>query len=64
MSTTSKVTYSVWAFDKVPKDTGRDMEPTSSILFLPKPYSTFDASFNCFLLKPICSKVERNNISA
>jgi hypothetical protein len=64
MSTTSKDMYSVWALDRVPKDTCSDMEPTGSIFFQPKPYNDFNASFNCFLLKPICSKVERNNISA
>jgi hypothetical protein len=45
------------------KDTGSNIEPTGSILLPPKPYRGFDASFNCFLLKPICLKVERNNIS-
>jgi hypothetical protein len=64
MSTTSKVMYSVQALDMVPKDTSSDMEPTGSIFFPPKPYSGFDASFNYFLLKPICSKVERNSISS
>jgi hypothetical protein len=54
----------VRALDKVQKDTGSDMEPTGSIFFLPKPYNSFDASFNYFLLKPISSKVERNNIYA
>jgi hypothetical protein len=62
MSTTSEVMYSVQAFVRVPKDTSRDMDPTGSIFFLPKPYNGFDASFNYFLLKPICSKVERNSI--
>jgi hypothetical protein len=38
---------------RLPKDTGRDMEPTGLILLLPKPYNGFDTSFNCFLLKPI-----------
>jgi hypothetical protein len=56
--------YMVRALDKVLKDTGSDMEPTGSIFFLPKPYSGFDASFNYFLPKPICLKVERNSIFA
>jgi hypothetical protein len=33
MSTMSKVIYSMRAFDRVPKETGRDMDPTSSIFF-------------------------------
>jgi hypothetical protein len=64
MSTTSKVMYSVQAFDKVSKDTDRDMEATGSIFFQLKPYIGFDASFNCFFLKPIYSKVERDSTSA
>jgi hypothetical protein len=64
MSMTSKVMYSVRALDKVPKDTGNDIEPTGSIFFLPKLYNGFDASFNYLMLKPISSKVDRNNISA
>jgi hypothetical protein len=64
MSMTSKVMYSVRALDKVPEDTGNNIEPTGSIFFPPKPYNGFDASFNYLLLKPICSKVDRNNISA
>jgi hypothetical protein len=35
MSTTLNVTYSVHAFWRVPKDTGKDMDPTGSILLLP-----------------------------
>jgi hypothetical protein len=53
MSTTSKVTYLVLAFCRLPKDTGSDMEPMGSILLPPKPYSGFIASFNCFLSNPI-----------
>jgi hypothetical protein len=64
MSTRSKVMYSVWAFDNMPKDTGSDMELSGSVFFPMKPYNDFDTSFNYFLLKPICSKVEKNNISA
>jgi hypothetical protein len=56
--------YSVRALDKVSKDTGNNIEPTGSILFLTKPYNNFDASFNYLLLKPIGSKVDRNNIFA
>jgi hypothetical protein len=56
--------YLVWAFDKVPKDTCSDMEPTGSIFFPPKPYNDFDASFHYFLMKPISSEVERNSIFA
>jgi hypothetical protein len=63
MSTTSKVMYSVLALDKVPKDTGSGMEPTSSIFLPQKSYNGFNASFNYFLLKLICSKVERNSVS-
>jgi hypothetical protein len=33
MSTMSKDIYSVWAFDSMPKDTGRDMDPIGSIFF-------------------------------
>jgi hypothetical protein len=47
----------------LPKDTGNDMEPTGSILLPPKPYRGLDASFSCFLSKPIYSKLERNRIS-
>jgi hypothetical protein len=64
MSTTSKVMYLVRVLDKVLKYIGSDMEPNSSIFFPPKPYSAFYASFNYFLPKPICSKVERNSTSA
>jgi hypothetical protein len=64
MSTMSKVMYSVQALDRVPKDKGSDIEPTGLIFFPLKPYIGFIASFNYFLLKHICSKVERNNISA
>jgi hypothetical protein len=63
MSTPSKVIYSVRALDRVPKDTGNDMEPNGSIFFPPKPYYDFDASFNCLLLKPICSKFDMNSVS-
>jgi hypothetical protein len=64
MSTTLKVMYSVRALDNVSKDTCNYMEPTGSIFFLPKPYNGFDASFNCLLLKSICSKMERNSSSS
>jgi hypothetical protein len=39
MSTISKVMYSIRAFASVPKDIGRDMDPTGSIFFPPKPYT-------------------------
>jgi hypothetical protein len=63
MSTTSKVIYSMQVLERVPKDTCSDIEPIGSIFLPLKPYRGFDASFNYFLLKPICLKVERNNIS-
>jgi hypothetical protein len=50
--------------DGVLKGTGNDIEPTGSIFFPLKLYNDLDAFFNCFLLKPIFSKVERNNIFA
>jgi SNF family Na+-dependent transporter len=56
--------YSVRALRKLPKDTSNYMEPTGSILLLPNSYRGLDASFSCFLSKPICSKVERNRILA
>jgi hypothetical protein len=37
MPTTSMVTNFVLVFFRLPKDTDKDMEPTSSILFPPKP---------------------------
>jgi hypothetical protein len=55
--------YSVRVLRRLLKDTGNDMEPTGSILLLPKSYRGMDASFCCFLSKPIYSKVERNTIS-
>jgi hypothetical protein len=39
-------------------------KPIGSILLPSKPYNGFDASFNCFLSRPICSKAERNRISS
>jgi hypothetical protein len=63
MSTTSKVMYSVRVLRRLLKDTCNDMDPIGSILLPPKPYRCLDASFSCFLSKPICSKVKRNRIS-
>jgi hypothetical protein len=62
MSTTSKNIYSVRALERLSKDTGNDIELIGSIFLPPKSYRGFDASLNYFLLRPICSKVERNTI--
>jgi hypothetical protein len=59
-----KSMYSVRVLEGLPKDTGREMEPIGSFFLPPKPYRDFGDSFSWLLLRPFCSKVERNNIFA